>query len=341
MNRDPRWGRNGEAGAECPLLMSAIGVAQTEGLQRGDGREKRFIQVAATVKHFAVNGLEDTPRGISRENFDANVSDYLLADYYWPAFRAAIRTADAKGIMCALNAVRGHPACLSPLLNAAKTAWNFTGYTSSDTGAISDFDDVPGYRKTLEQAACLALQQGGCDVDSGNTFNSSLLNATEAGLCTMDDVDRALFNSLRVRFELGLFDKTDDQPLWKLGQGDIGTDASAHLNLRAAEESLVLLQNPNGVLPLEPGQKLLIAGPHANATRDLIQVATGRLCPSNDMSCVPSPLQRISEINDAVAGGSTAHAYGCHLLGDNATDSQHIAVAVKAAQAADVIVLGE
>ena len=69
---------------------------------------------------MVANNLEDTPRGFSRETFDANVSNQLLADYYYPAFRASIVAADAKGVMCALNAVRGKPACLSPLLKAAR-----------------------------------------------------------------------------------------------------------------------------------------------------------------------------------------------------------------------------
>ena len=99
----------------------------------------------------------------------------------------------------------------------------------------------------------------------------------------------------------------------------------------------MLLRNPGGVLPLRPGQKILVAGPHANATRDLIQVATGRLCPSNTMSCVVSPLQRIRELN---IGGSTKHEHGCDLLGDPANDPKHIAAAVAAAKQADVIVLG-
>ena len=171
---------------------------------------------------------------------------------------------------------------------------------TSDTGGVSNFDDSKDlrFRKTAQQASCLAIVNGGCDMASENTYYASLLNATAAGLCSMADVDKAVFKSLRVRFELGLSHKTADQPLWRLGQGDIGTATSAALNLRAAEESLVLLLNPKGVLPLRPGiGRLLVMGSHANATRDLIQVATGRLCPSGDMSCVVSPFDRIAEIN--------------------------------------------
>ena len=58
---------------------------------------------------------------------------------------------------------------------------------------------------------------------------------------------KALFNTFRVRFELGLFDPIQDQPLWKLGQSDIGTAEAKSLNLEMAQSSLVLIQNPGNI----------------------------------------------------------------------------------------------
>jgi len=102
-NRDPRWGRNAEAGSECPFLTAAVGTAWTRGLQEGRGKETRFTQIAVTLKHFDANSLEGQSAGddgLTRHTVDANISKYLLRDYYWPAFRAAIKDADAKGVMC-------------------------------------------------------------------------------------------------------------------------------------------------------------------------------------------------------------------------------------------------
>ena len=74
----------------------------------------------------------------------------------------------------------------------------------------------------------------------------------------MDDVNRAVRNSLTVRFELGLFDPPSKTGgLAKLGVNDVGTHASAELNLRASAESLVLLKNQRKTLPLKPGGEIV------------------------------------------------------------------------------------
>ena len=197
--------------------MGELAKAWTLGLQHGDAKQAAAaaappacIQVAVTLKHFVANSLEGgsaSDEGLGRHTIDVNVSKYLLADEYWPAFRAAIRGAGAKGVMCSYNSVNGIPTCLSPLMKAAREAWNFTGYVTSDSDAVGDAWSSHHYVKSAAEASCLAVRDGGCDVDSGNTYYDSLLQGVAAGNCSMDDVDRALFNTMRVRFDLGLFDQ--------------------------------------------------------------------------------------------------------------------------------------
>ena len=90
------------------------------------------------------------------------------------------------------------------------------------------------------------MRDGGDDVDSGNTYYDNLLRGVAEGHCSMGDVDAALARSLKVRFELGLFDSSADQPLTRLTSSDVGTAAAARLNLRATAESLVLLKHARG-----------------------------------------------------------------------------------------------
>eukprot|EP00435_Cladocopium_sp_Y103_P034622 s2698_g9.t1 len=168
----------------------------------------------------------------------------------------------------------------------------------------------------------------------------------------MQDVDRALFNTLRVRFELGLFDPTADQPYWKLGAGDIGTDNAKDLNLEAAQASLVLLSNP-GILPLHGGHRLALLGPHAAASMDLIQVDTGAVCPPREAVpkaaewngdtgddenfwCVKSPYAAIQALN-AAKNGSTVYVKGCNLSEAIPGGLQQ---AISAAKTSDVVILG-
>lgn len=345
INRDPRWGRHGEGGTEDPFLMGQLGLAWTKGLQEGE--DKRFIQVAVTLKHFDANSLEggaEADQGYDRHDFSATISKYLLADrctdYYWPAFKAPIREGKAKGVMCSYNAVNGIPTCLDPLMKAARTAWNFTGYVTSDSDAVSDAWRRHRYVQTPAEASCLAVKNGQCDIDNGNTYYDNLLQGVQEGHCSMQDVDRALFNTLRVRFELGLFDPTADQPYWKLGAGDIGTDNAKELNLEAAQASLVLLSNP-GILPLKGGQRLALLGPHAAASMDLIQVDTGRVCPGDtgddeNFWCVKTPYAAIQSLN-AAKNGSTVYVKGCNLSEAIPGGLQQ---AISAAKASEVVVLG-
>jgi beta-D-xylosidase 4 len=103
--RDPRWGRNGEAGSEDPYLMSAFGLAYTLGFQNGTNdasqlttSSSRFFQGLVTLKHWDANTLEDSD-GYTRHTFDSNISNFVLQDSYLPAFRAAVVEGGARGIM--------------------------------------------------------------------------------------------------------------------------------------------------------------------------------------------------------------------------------------------------
>ena len=148
-----------------------------------------------------------------------------------------------------------------------------------------------------------------------------------------------------------LFDAERSSPYWQLGEDDIGSDASKALNYEAAAKSLVLLQNP-GVLPLKPGLKIAVIGPHGNASDHMIQVDTGDICPVDGQqptpppnpnhvphpqwstNCVQSPFQAIRAHN---ARGTTTFTKGCDLFLPTPAGFD---AAVAAAKAADVVVLG-
>lgn len=64
----------------------------------------------------------------------------------------------------------GVPTCGDPLMKAARDAWNFTGYVTSDSDAVKDIYASHGYVKTAAEASCVAIRDGGCDVNSGDTY---------------------------------------------------------------------------------------------------------------------------------------------------------------------------
>ena len=358
INRDPRWGRNGEGGTEDPFLMGSLGTAWSQGLQEGE--DKSRMLVAITIKHFVANSVEGlwTDDGkswgtknatIGRHTINVNISKYSLQDTYWTSFNMAISKGSAAGVMCSYNSVRGTPTCLDPLQKAARDAWGFNGYVTSDSDSVSDAWQTHKFVKTGEEAACEAISKGGCDIDSGNTFYNYLLQGVNKSLCTMSDIDERLFNTFKVRFRLGLFDPQHARsPYTKYGAEEIGKLTSVALNLRAAEESLVLLQrgssssssssssSTSNILPLNPNEKdrtIAVVGPHGNAKRALIQVDTGKICPDGLFNCVESPFEAIQKMNP---GGVTTYSQGCGVMEGNATG---IAVAVELAKKSDVVVV--
>ena len=175
--------------------MGELAKSWTRGLQSPRpsllNASRTLLQAVVTLKHFAVNSLENTSPW-TRTTFDANasfgLSPFALADYYFKAFRAAIKDADARGVMCAYNAVLGTPACLSPLLRSARASWGFRGYVTSDTDSIASATSDHHFTRTAQQATALGLTRGQCDLNSGSTYQDNVLAAVaakEEGLTTV------------------------------------------------------------------------------------------------------------------------------------------------------------
>jgi beta-D-xylosidase 4 len=270
--RDPRWGRNQEVPSEDPFVNGMFGTQYTLGIQGGD--DSRFLNVAVTLKHWDAYSLEDAD-GYTRYNFDAIVSNYSLADTYWPAFQASIVQGKAKGVMCSYNSVNGQPACASDRLSTVlRGAWGFDGYITSDSGALVNIYKDHKYVKTEVEAACVAVRNGTCDVNSGPVYHNALLQSVDEGLCSMKDVEAALFRTFKLRVDLGLFDPIEDQPYWHVPLSAVGAQASKDNSLLASLSSMVLLQNDASTLPLVSGGHIAVIGPHANATLTLVGMSS-------------------------------------------------------------------
>jgi beta-glucosidase len=267
--RDPRWGRGQETYGEDPYLTARMGVAFVTGMQ---GPNPELPNVISTPKHFAVHsGPEST-----RHKADVFVSPHDLEDTYLPAFRAAIVEGHAGSVMCAYNRIDGQPACASDLLlkDHLRGAWNFTGYVVSDCDAVTDIDQRHHYATDPAAGAAAALKAG---VD--NECNTQTLGgatglgerykeAYRRGLISMADIDQALVRLFSARYRNGDLPGMAERSPSRVAESEVLTPAHRALALRTAEESLVLLKN-DGVLPLKPGLKILVIGPHGDSTHVL------------------------------------------------------------------------
>jgi len=264
------------------------------------------------------------------------VSPYDFADTYFPAFRSSVVDGNAKGIMCSYNSVNGVPMCANDALERTllRGTLGFDGYITSDSGAVEAISDRHHYTSSRCEAARLAILAG-TDVNSGASYEKCLEELVESNQLEETVVDDALRHTLKLRFELGLFDPIANQPYWNVAPSEVNSDEAKQLSLDLARKSIVLLQNNRSVLPLSKGLKLAVLGPHAKSKRGLLGNYLGQMCHGgyNEVGCVQTPMEAISAANGA---SNTTFALGCNITGTSTTGFDE---AVAAAQEADAVVL--
>src|SRR5271165_6744710 len=256
--RDPRWGRGQETYGEDPFPTARLGVAFVTGLQ---GDDPHYLKTVSTPKHYAVHSGPES----LRHRFNVPVSLHDLYDTYTPAFRATIVDGHADSVMCAYNSVRGEPACANHLLyDLLRKDWGFRGYVVSDCWAINDLYQGHQFTMTLDQASALSLKAG-TDLTCGPQYKV-LDRALDDRLISPQDIDTAVKRLFEARFRLGMFDPPANVPWSNLTLADVDTPANRKLALEAARESIVLLKNERGTLPLKSNIKSIgVVGPTADS----------------------------------------------------------------------------
>jgi beta-glucosidase len=235
---DPRWGRVEETYGEDPLLSSRMAVSFVSAFERAG--------VVATPKHLVAN-FGDGGRDSYPIDFDAR----LLDEMYFPPFVAAIKEGGARSVMSAYNSVDGSPATQNRALLTDKLRrdWGFHGFVISDAAATGGATVLHHTEASTATATADAFNAG-LDV----VFQSSwpqhrpYLDAFERGLIPDSVIDTAVARVLRAKFELGLF----EHPYVDADSAKLINGSAEHraLALEAAHESVVLLKNDGGALPI-------------------------------------------------------------------------------------------
>ena len=254
--RDPRWGRGQETYGEDPFLTGQLGIQFVTGLQ---GDDPGTYLAIATPKHFDVHSGPES----ERHRFNVDVSAHDLEDTYLPAFRATIVDGHADSIMCAYNAIDGAPACANTMLlqKTLREDWKFNGYVVSDCGAIGDIADGHKYAPSIEQASVVAVRAG-TDLSCGDEY-ATLVKAVHDGLIKESEIDAAVKRLMTARIRMGILAPIADQPMQALDRSVVFAPTHARLDLKAADESMVLLKN-DGALPLGANVKTIaVIGPNA------------------------------------------------------------------------------
>ena len=256
--RDPRWGRGMETYGEDPYLTGQLGMAVVRGLQ--GPADARVQKAHACAKHFAVHSGPEW----SRHTYDARVSERDLRETYLPAFKDLVTKAGVREVMIAYNRFRGDPCGANDYLvnKILRGEWGYQGLVVSDCWAVNDFYRPGAHEYSPDAAHAVAKAiHTGTDLECGDSY-VHIPEAVAEGLLSEADVDRSLVRLLAARIRLGELDALPTE--WD-SLPDSLVEGAEHraLSLKMAEETLVLLQNRGGVLPLSPDARIALVGPNA------------------------------------------------------------------------------
>ncbi|MBX6384905.1 MAG: glycoside hydrolase family 3 C-terminal domain-containing protein [Microbispora sp.] len=260
--RDYRWGRVEETLGEDPYLVGQIGAAYVRGLEEAG--------VIATLKHFA--GYAASRAG--RNHAPVSIGPREMADVILPPFETAIREGGARSVMNSYADVDGVPAGANAdlLRRVLRDQWGFDGTVVADYWSVPFLAMMHHVAEDEAHAGAVALRAG-IDVELPDTvgYGARLAEQVRAGHVPESLVDEAVRRVLRQKIELGLLDGGPLVPE-NAGETDLDSPRNRELARAIAERSLVLLSNPDGVLPLAAGTagRIAVIGPCADDPRTLL-----------------------------------------------------------------------
>jgi len=262
--RDPRWGRTGESFGEDPFLISRIAGGFIRGLM---GDDPTYLKAVPCGKHYFANNSE-----FNRHTGSSDMDDRDMREFYLAPYKELIEKDNLPAIMSCYNSVNGIPVSASKYFidTVARKTYGLNGYVTGDCGAIDDITNGHHYAKNHAEATAMGLKAG-VDTDCGSVYQTSTIDALNAGLITEADIDRALVNMFTIRMRLGEFDPKSKVPYGHI-QPDV-IDAPGHIALavEVATKTPVLLKNiivpetNNKALPLDLREikKIAVLGPQA------------------------------------------------------------------------------
>jgi beta-glucosidase len=251
--RDPRWGRIVEGAGEDPYLGARMAVAAVNGFQGGN--VLRPGALVATAKHFGAYGAAIGGRDYNT----ADVSERTLQEVYLPPFYAAAR-AGSGSFMVAFNDIAGVPTTANRelLRGLLRERWGWQGLMVSDWGSIGE---LLAHGVTVDRAGAgvLALEAS-VDMDMvGGVYADDLKEAIARDPARLRMLDEAVLRILRVKEQLGLFDRP-------MAYHDVEREKATLLSAEhreaaraVARQSLVLLKNDGGLLPLDAAKLRSVA----------------------------------------------------------------------------------
>jgi len=341
--RDPRWGRVEETFGEDPFLVTQLGMAAVKGFQ-GDAKFRDKKHVIATLKHFAAHGEPEA--GINCG--PVNVSMRVLREVFLRPFKECVEKAGAISVMASYNEVDGVPSHASRwlLTDLLRAEWGFTGFVVSDYYAIWELGHRPDthghFVASDKKESCSLAVKAGVNIEFPEPdCYLHIVELVRKGVLTERELDKLVAPMLLWKFKMGLFEDPFVDP--NEAERIVGSESNRVIALQAARETITLLKNDGGLVPLNPRKLESIAVIGPNADRELLGGYSGK------PRFYTSVLDGIrAKVGDQV---QVPYAEGCRITiggswhqdlvtaSDPQEDKRLIQEAVKVAMHADVVVL--
>lgn len=318
--RDPRWGRSEECYSEDPYLSSELAKAAVMGIQSNG--------IAAIAKHFCAQG--EGTGGINASA--ARIGERELREIHLPGAKACCQVG-VKGIMAAYNEIDGVP-CHSNkklLTDILRGEMNFDGVVMADGLAVDRLDVMTG-NNALSAARAL---KAGVNISLWDEGFTKLEEAYHCGFFTMEELDRAVFKVLKLKFEMGLFENPyiEEKDLSVYYTYENHPEA-----LELARESVCLLKNEEKILPLDAKKirSLAVIGPNADEIYHQLGDYTPPVCAGAGITVLKGIKEFIKNSGEEI---QVEFAKGCGLLNE---EEDYIEEAVRLARSCDytLLVLG-
>lgn len=264
LGQDPRFPRQFETFGEDPYLTTQMGLASLEGQQGIDNNMNNDFVVATSIKHFL--GYQTTISG--KDRTPSYIPEHVLRELHLPAFEKAI-SQGAKTIMINSGLINGIPVHADRYLltDLLRDELGFDGIILTDWEDINKLHDRDKVAESRKDAIKIAINAG---IDMSmipydyEEFCDNLLELVKEGEISEARIDESVRRILKLKIELGLFDKKN-----KPDYSDFGSQIHQNYAYAAAVESMTLLKNENSTLPIKNKNKILVTGPNGDSMRTL------------------------------------------------------------------------
>jgi len=327
--RDPRWSRMEETYGEDPYLSGEMGYSYIKGLQ-GEGEDNSLKAIAAM--HFVAcmgdseNGLDGRPTNIG----------WKTANELFMPFAKGIK-AGARCAMASYTSIEGVPCHGNKelLTDLMRDKYGFQGFIESDANGV--FMMQADYKLHEDMAYCVAKAINAglnvdlyCSCDTVYTLEN-VKRAIDKGWLKVETIDKLVYDVLKVKFELGLFENPYVDEKTVVDITNSVRENNKKLALEVARESIILLENKNNILPLckDEKKKIALIGPHADDIYNLL----GDYTPFVEEEDIITPLKGLKKIAE---GFEINYARGCNIKTENIEEFNK---ALAVAKDSDIVIM--